>query len=76
MAESFGTGFTAAGYGYLDALQGRGRTYYVGGLPAFELVECAVAHAQDLARRYFPAVDGGATVQEDRPVTIEEEQQA
>ncbi|WP_235990657.1 protoporphyrinogen/coproporphyrinogen oxidase [Streptomyces ureilyticus] len=60
----------------LDALQGRGRTYYAGGLPAFELVECAVAHAQDLARRYFPAVDGGATVQEDRSVTIEEEQQA
>jgi glycine/D-amino acid oxidase-like deaminating enzyme len=39
----------------LDALQGRGRTYYVGGLPAFELVECTVAHAQDLARRHFPA---------------------
>jgi glycine/D-amino acid oxidase-like deaminating enzyme len=38
----------------LDALQGRNRTYYVGGLPAFELVECAVAHAQDLARRHFP----------------------
>ncbi|MFG2026547.1 protoporphyrinogen/coproporphyrinogen oxidase [Streptomyces sp. NPDC048825] len=60
----------------LDALQGRARTYYAGGLPAFELAECAVAHAQDLARRHFPPVDGSATVQEDRPVTIEEEQQA
>ncbi len=38
----------------LDALQGRAHTYYVGGLPAFELIECAVAHAQDLARRHFP----------------------
>ena len=38
----------------LEALQGRGNTYYVGGLPAFELIECAVAHAQDLARRHFP----------------------
>jgi glycine/D-amino acid oxidase-like deaminating enzyme len=38
----------------LDALQGRSHTYYVGGLPAFELIECTVAHAQDLARRHFP----------------------
>jgi glycine/D-amino acid oxidase-like deaminating enzyme len=38
----------------LDTLQGRDRTYYVGGLPAFELIECTVAHAQDLARRHFP----------------------
>ncbi|MGW2829869.1 protoporphyrinogen/coproporphyrinogen oxidase [Streptomyces sp. NPDC001286] len=42
----------------LDALQGRDRTYHVGGLPAFELIECTVAHAQDLARRHFPPVDG------------------
>ncbi|MFF4055907.1 protoporphyrinogen/coproporphyrinogen oxidase [Streptomyces sp. NPDC001668] len=40
----------------LDALQGHHRTYYAGGLPAFELVECAVAHAQDLVRRHFPPV--------------------
>lgn len=59
----------------LDALQGRSHTYYVGGLPAFELVECAVAHAQDLARRHFPPVDGTPTVREDRPVTTQEEQQ-
>ncbi|MGW2384185.1 FAD-dependent oxidoreductase [Streptomyces sp. NPDC001658] len=59
----------------LDALQGRFHTYHVGGLPAFELVECAVAHAQDLARRHFPPVDGTPPVQEDRPVTLQEEQQ-
>ncbi|MEU1475442.1 FAD-dependent oxidoreductase [Streptomyces sp. NPDC005760] len=40
----------------LDALQGHHRTYYAGGLHAFELVECAVAHAQDLVRRHFPPV--------------------
>jgi len=38
----------------LEALQGRANTYYVGGLPAFELIESTVAHAQDLARRHFP----------------------
>ncbi|MHC3467656.1 FAD-dependent oxidoreductase [Streptomyces sp. 7R007] len=42
----------------LDALQGRNRTYHVGGLPAFELIECTVAQAQDLARRHFPPVQG------------------
>ena len=45
----------------LEALQGRNRTYHVGGLPAFELMECAVAHAQDLARRRFPPLDGTLT---------------
>ncbi|PTM93747.1 protoporphyrinogen/coproporphyrinogen oxidase [Streptomyces sp. VMFN-G11Ma] len=48
----------------LEALQGRGHTYYAGGLPAFELVECAVAHAQDLVRRHFPPADGTLTLQE------------
>jgi phytoene dehydrogenase-like protein len=38
----------------LEALQGRANTYHVGGLPAFELIESTVAHAQDLARRHFP----------------------
>jgi predicted NAD/FAD-binding protein len=38
----------------LEALQGRENTYHVGGLPAFELIESTVAHAQDLARRHFP----------------------
>lgn len=57
----------------LDALQGRNRTYHVGSLPAFELVECAVAHAQDLARRHFGPVRGTLTRQDHRPATIEEE---
>ncbi|MEU3338498.1 protoporphyrinogen/coproporphyrinogen oxidase [Streptomyces sp. NPDC002144] len=38
----------------LEALQGHANTYHVGGLPAFELIESTVAHAQDLARRHFP----------------------
>jgi glycine/D-amino acid oxidase-like deaminating enzyme len=59
----------------LDALQGRHRTYYVGGLPAFELVECAVAHAQDLARRHFPPAQGTLTRQDHGPALIEEERQ-
>ncbi|MGI5459900.1 protoporphyrinogen/coproporphyrinogen oxidase [Streptomyces sp. CA-249302] len=46
----------------LDALQGRNHTYHVGGLPAFELIECAVAHAQDLARRRFPPAGGTLTL--------------
>ncbi|MFJ9627211.1 alpha/beta fold hydrolase [Streptomyces sp. NPDC101175] len=37
----------------LEAMQGRHRTYYAGGLPSFELVECVVAQAQELARRHF-----------------------
>ena len=48
----------------LDALQGRDRTYYVGGLPGFELVESVVSHAQDLTRRHFPPVNGTPTLQE------------
>ncbi|MFF4508185.1 protoporphyrinogen/coproporphyrinogen oxidase [Streptomyces sp. NPDC001401] len=48
----------------LDALQGRDHTYYVGGLPAFELIECAIAHAQDLARRHFPPAGGTLTLPE------------
>ncbi|MFD4600588.1 alpha/beta fold hydrolase [Streptomyces sp. NPDC058464] len=39
----------------LEALQGRHHTYYAGGLPSFELVECVVAQAQELARRHFAA---------------------
>ena len=57
----------------LDALQGRDRTYWVGGLPAFELVECVVAHAQDLARRRFPPVQGTPTRREERPAISQEE---
>ncbi|MER6418804.1 FAD-dependent oxidoreductase [Streptomyces sp. NPDC001137] len=55
----FGSDDLAAGaLDRLDALQGRDHTYYVGGLPAFELIECTIAHAQDLARRHFPPADG------------------
>lgn len=57
----------------LDALQGRERTYYVGGLPAFELVECAVAHAQDLARRHFRPARGTLTGRDGRPAISQEE---
>ncbi|MFE3849601.1 flavin monoamine oxidase family protein [Streptomyces griseorubiginosus] len=57
----------------LEALQGRDRTYWVGGLPAFELVECTVAHAQDLARRHFPPARSTLTRQDQGPATIEEE---
>ncbi|WP_405868555.1 alpha/beta fold hydrolase [Streptomyces sp. NBC_00005] len=39
----------------LEALQGRDHTYYAGSLPAFELVECVVAQAQELARTHFAA---------------------
>ncbi|GAB2968119.1 thioesterase domain-containing protein [Saccharothrix stipae] len=39
----------------LEDMQGRRRTYHAGSLPAFELIECTVAYAQDLARRFFPA---------------------
>ncbi|MEV7072352.1 FAD-dependent oxidoreductase [Streptomyces sp. NPDC093990] len=59
----------------LDALQGRDRTWFVGGLPAFELVECTVAHAQDLARRHFPPAPGTLTRRAHGPALNEEERQ-
>jgi acyl carrier protein len=37
----------------LEARQGRDRTYYVGSLLGFELVEATIGHARDLARRHF-----------------------
>ncbi|MDQ3402494.1 MAG: alpha/beta fold hydrolase [Actinomycetota bacterium] len=39
----------------LEDMQGERRTYHAGSLPAFELIECNVGYAQDLARRFFPA---------------------
>ncbi|MEU0943502.1 FAD-dependent oxidoreductase [Streptomyces canus] len=72
----FGSADLAAGaLDRLDALQGRHRTFHVGGLPAFELVECTVAHAQDLVRRHFPPVRGTLTRQDHGPATTEEERQ-
>ncbi|MEV7283166.1 alpha/beta fold hydrolase [Streptomyces sp. NPDC093252] len=57
----FGSAATAAGaYERLEALQGARGTYHVGGLPAFELVECVVAHAEETVDRHFPPA--GATV--------------
>ncbi|WP_224389753.1 FAD-dependent oxidoreductase [Pseudonocardia sp. ICBG1293] len=40
-------------YDRLDALQGRRRTYHVGALPAFDLIETTVAHARSLVRNRF-----------------------
>ncbi|MBP2477219.1 glycine/D-amino acid oxidase-like deaminating enzyme [Crossiella equi] len=37
----------------LEALQGQRRTYHLGALGAFELVECVLGYAQDLVRRHF-----------------------
>ncbi|MER5176970.1 alpha/beta fold hydrolase [Streptomyces sp. NPDC002896] len=45
----------------LEVMQGRHHTYYAGSLPSFELVECTVAYAQDLARRHFPSSGGART---------------
>ncbi|GAA2951419.1 alpha/beta fold hydrolase [Streptomyces enissocaesilis] len=41
----------------LEDLQGQRRTYHAGSLPAFELIECNVSYAQDLARRFFPTLN-------------------
>ncbi|MFE0119362.1 alpha/beta fold hydrolase [[Kitasatospora] papulosa] len=45
----------------LEDLQGERRTYHAGSLPAFELIECNVRYAQDLARRFFPALQPSAS---------------
>ncbi|MGW0519343.1 FAD-dependent oxidoreductase [Crossiella sp. NPDC003009] len=50
----FGSTDLAAGaLDRLEALQGQRRTYHLGGLSAFELVECVLGYAQDLIRRHF-----------------------
>ena len=41
----------------LEQLQGRHHTYHAGSLAAFELVECNVRYAQQLAERFFAAPD-------------------
>ncbi|MET7474031.1 FAD-dependent oxidoreductase [Streptomyces sp. NPDC005648] len=61
MPHFAGADLAAGALERLDALQGHNHTYHVGGLPAFELIECAVAHAQDLARRHFPTPGGTLT---------------
>jgi acyl carrier protein len=40
-------------FGQLEALQGQSHTWYVGSLFSFELVECTVRYAQQLARQRF-----------------------
>ncbi|TWP50897.1 cytochrome P450 [Lentzea tibetensis] len=37
----------------IELLQGQRHTYHVGSLPAFELVECAMAYARDVVDRFF-----------------------
>jgi hypothetical protein len=37
----------------LEALQGTNRTFYCGGLLAFELVESIAEYSHDLVRRHF-----------------------
>ncbi|MEU8528857.1 alpha/beta fold hydrolase [Streptomyces sp. NPDC048629] len=43
-------------YDRLEALQGVHHTYYIGGLPSFELVECVVAHARHTIGSFFPSL--------------------
>ena len=50
----FGSADLAAGiYDRIEQLQGRHRTYHIGSLPAFELVECTLDYAQDFVARHF-----------------------
>ena len=52
----FGSADLAGGiYDRIEELQGRHRTYHVGSLPAFELVECNLDYALDLVARHFTA---------------------
>ncbi|MGW4207568.1 cytochrome P450 [Lentzea sp. NPDC004789] len=44
----------------VEALQGVRNTFHVGSLPAFELVECAMAYAEDLVDEHFGANRGTA----------------
>ncbi len=48
-------------YGRLEALQGQRRTYYVGSLFNFELVEANVAYAHDLVARHFSRAEAAPT---------------
>jgi thioesterase domain-containing protein/acyl carrier protein len=50
-----GTDVRSGAYDRIDDLQGQRHTYHAGSLPSFDLVECAVAQAQDLAHRWFSA---------------------
>ncbi|GGU33520.1 cytochrome P450 [Lentzea flava] len=50
----FTTGDLAAGIlDRVEALQGELSTFHIGSLPAFELVECAIAYAEDVVAQHF-----------------------
>jgi hypothetical protein len=52
----FGSRDVEAGvFDEIEELQGQRSTYYAGSLLAFELVECSMAYAQELAERFFPS---------------------
>ncbi|MEU0881619.1 cytochrome P450 [Lentzea sp. NPDC005914] len=46
----------------VEALQGELNTFHVGSLPAFELVECTIAYAEDLVAQHFHAPTGTRAV--------------
>lgn len=46
----------------IEAMQGELNTFHVGSLPAFELVECTIAYAEDLVEKHFHAQTGSRTV--------------
>lgn len=43
-------------YGRLEALQGKNRTFFVGGLMNFELVETIVSYSRSLVNNHFPKI--------------------
>ena len=47
--------FQAGWYFELEALQGENRTWYAGGLMAFDLIEPIVEYSEDLAERFLAA---------------------
>ncbi|OZM70810.1 hypothetical protein CFN78_23090 [Amycolatopsis antarctica] len=47
-------------YDRLEALQGRRRTYHVGGLPAYELIETTVAYSRELVVKFLGGKENAA----------------
>jgi cytochrome P450/predicted NAD/FAD-binding protein/acyl carrier protein len=46
----------------VEALQGERNTFHAGSLPAFELVECTIAYAEELVAKHFGAPTGSRAV--------------
>ncbi|MET9631055.1 cytochrome P450 [Lentzea sp. NPDC006480] len=46
----------------IEVMQGELNTFHIGSLPAFELVECTIAYAEDLVQRHFTPQSGSRTV--------------